>query len=338
MNERTSNEKRNIFEKIRNSKLAIGLFLIGGLSSMEWMGRQAEKISLEDPNVSKIADQLKIVVPKTEAQVRVKSQNQYIVHILQVHQYDNSFNDTKQIYDENVEGGFQSLISSQKEIEKILLELSDKNDSKDVFIEGLTTEDINVLDKRIVLFSERSGNDLTDFDKLVTKYEHYKEHREDIEDALRAFFIYAILQSADKILASENLNKDSADFKQMLQKRNEIADNPMIKGDNIYVWGAERKLWIEGKITVKAAEAQSIEDQLKDFKGTGQEEVQQYRDLIVYQRQSAAIQEIINSGEKEKYIPIVFGASHDFKRDVVKTQGFGLVEITTPSVRNAAVR
>jgi hypothetical protein len=275
-------ERRGIFDRVYRSRtariLAVAAALgIGGkffLDKQEKFHKPVTRYELIDKNILDIGNLEKKFFKKIEIE---SPQNRYILHIGQLHGSDNV---------EETESGFKKygkkikdLEQIQKNIEELLLLISDKYGVKDVFIEGLDKDTLNFFDQ---LKKEITEAPLTDrWDYLIQLYYFAKNEKENLTQSQRAHILYLVkikLSGEIKILEKnieinnkkpESLPSEYSTLFKTCHKNNvtidkmrdnlvdleyEISDHELIRGERIYMWGGAMKAYLEDLISVHPAE------------------------------------------------------------------------------------
>jgi len=139
----------------------------------------------------------------------------------------------------------------------------------------------------------------------------------------------------------EELSKMGVDINRVLENTKnrveQIADNELIREDNIYYWGAAEKMYAEGKIKIEPAEDQSAREKT---------EASSWQDKLLEPllgpkyiqrqeiREDAALESIIKNLPQDKVVPLIFGEGHNFFESVDEfnqqsdSYKLGLVKLT----------
>jgi len=379
-------DKKGIFEKLYKSKTARALTFLGFLGVSGGV-LPKPKYEYQPPTkkyelVEHRRFELKELSDKFKSEAQIRNKERSIVHIGQVHGGE-SIDQSQEMVD------IKKLVSTQKNIEELMLFLAKDYKIKNFYTEGVLKEDLKFVDKirndisslreNENKFPPETWNKLLNLATVINN----KEIKSQMPDRHRAYVMYLTKCEFDKeisLLNGEYKNykegkevasekhkrmfelweKKGVDsesvFKSLESHRNRVGKDELIRGDNIYIWGAPMKLYLEEKVNIKAAETAEAnkqafekypggeilftEEQLKDpeekekFQKILEERKKVFEDNLNI-REDAAINIIINSPDfkSEQYIPLIYGEGHDFKDNIEQyndknpNQKIGLIKV-----------
>lgn len=278
---------KNIFEKMYKSKILRALILAGAI------GGAAKAI----PDASQKETQTEIKYEKVEKNSfdlgslqknfssKIETENhegKYVVHIGQIHGGD-SVEESKNGM-ESAGKNLEYLIERQKGIEKILLYLAERYQTKDVFVEGVDASLVNLVEnvkKQIYYNENREKNNPQErwdaanyLSKLAQKNssgltQKHQAHllylaqcvlKNESENLFRAKESLAKNQQCLKEYSDiiKKLENEKVDIPQVINNlskiQKEIGNNNLLKNERIYIWGGAMKLYMEGKINIHPTE------------------------------------------------------------------------------------
>ncbi len=262
------------------------------------------------------------------------------------------------------------VITSQKNIEKLLLYLKEKGVTDTVYVEGQTPEEkrgdldevkTHVTENRakfqndVLASSLEMANSSSDDDgpgmrdvlgegivaqtlysdkcELEREYLKIKGEYQNFQKTGHADEQY---QKTFEKHAKDNIPQLIENIKLQAEK---LGEDELIRGDNIYAWGAAEKLYAEGKINLLPAEDQAARDKTDapfSFKERiasipDKEYKPEYRHRL---REDAALGIINQDKSTQRVIPLIYGSGHNFTEAVdgfnhkAASAKFGLVKLT----------
>jgi len=116
-----------------------------------------------------------------------------------------------------------------------------------------------------------------------------------------------------------------------------VVNNPLIQGDNVYIMGAARKLYLDGKINLIPAETDEGNDEgTRAAHFTHDPNSDPNFQKTVTERNDIALARITSDPQFKnmKFIPVIFGAGHNFEDNIKNynkgnpSDTLGLIEIT----------
>ncbi|MDO8515987.1 MAG: hypothetical protein Q7S28_01925, partial [bacterium] len=282
----------------------------------------------------------------------------YVLSIGQVHS-DVMLKGTENAFEKLTEGGIQDLIDNQKHIEALLLNLKENYGVKEIYLED-TPSSWSL--KKIDLLKNELGaiaNPETKLSFIEAACAHFDDSMFDCE---KGPLLYC-LQHALQELATTDLNEAGRVRAATLQKN--IASSPLVSGENVYLWGGALKLFVEGKMNAKIADAdkeaakefasknffaetpgiqnddenENLEQRLRSAKIMASKMADQKDFMRMFIannnfREDAALDIIARDAvhSSQRFYPLVFGVAHDFSDNIKKYDeshgpGLGLINI-----------
>lgn len=362
--EEVEEKKKTTFEAIYKSKaaralaLATALFGAGVAEKIHHDGQHKEKaaaIELLEKEGYKLED----IASKFKLEAQVPGGENTILHLAQLHHSQEADVDPKLQKD---------VIDSQKNIGQLLSYLAEKGMSDTVYVEGVTPQYLLSLDdvRNLVAQNQEKSKDNVFEDSLLvinTAFEvQGREPTTASAKKAKADWLYAakceLENECAKIKTEYEIFLKTGHADERYEKtfthlgRNVISSidgvrkearaigqNELLRGDNVYYWGAAEKLYAEGKIKLKSAgdktadektmAPNSLVEDIVYMPGDGQKPVRRHRI-----REDATLTIIGQDTPQEKIIPLVYGAGHNFTESVTafnKDAGsakFGLTKLT----------
>lgn len=245
---------------------------------------------------------------------------QYVIHIGQMHESSFSADLTDKYA--------KRIIGIQRDIEAVILELQNKaNTGNEVFCEGYTGESYNFLKAISKAREDLSKLDSTTENFCLIASLLQNERREEL-----CYVYFKRLEEMKKHLEESNPNAHGNEkFEKALEifyaARSESSSG--FHEDDIYKKGADTKLFIDGKITIRAAEDEALNKEAANlaerlFEGKlDKKSEDEFNRQSTVSREDMAIQQIVQDlkfgeGGKHRLVLLVFGAAHDFRRAVEK--------------------
>lgn len=332
-------DEQSVLERLYKSKSARAVAFAAALFGA---GTITESVNSKHPkNEAAIAgavekDELKLegLSDKFKTEVQVPGGDQTILHIGQVHRDEKSFKEF---------GDVQDIIRSQKHIEELLTYLKENGTIDTVYGEGVNDA---------VLHNIYYVQHLDD-EGIVSVAKSLKDPTHEYEEGTQAIGLYAakceLLRRANEVDSNYQLqikvglpHKPEIEslIQELRKKANEIGNDELIRGDNVYLWGAETKMYSERKINLRAAQNEKADDETM-APYTLKEAIPAILDLGLKPgfrhiiRESAALDMIAKDAPtlKEKIIPLVYGRRHNFTAAVkdwdkkAGSQKFGLTRV-----------
>jgi len=287
----------------------------------------------------------------------------YILHIGQIHK--TPYNLTNAVQHARV-------IDYQKSIADFISSLvNDRSSTTNVFTEGFTAEDEGVCNEiRLSIKSDLDNLafDLNSYRMLTALHSKHSSGMTDLKIFMTQlnYLFRAKLNELEKYFQSHpeatgNFNEqEKQDFERSLKYAREmfVGSNAYPGEDAIFYYGAAEKLFLDGKIYRKAAEARAsnaaafkIDDTIDDaIKKMGSASTKEESDNLAMEvgklkasekkitydiREDVALRILGDFARtnNQQVIPLVYGASHDFSDNVLKwnkshpKQPFGLIKV-----------
>lgn len=350
---RIKSEKRSIFERAYKSKLARTLALFGllgaGSEFLRKSGDFGHKPTYTQELVRGEKFDIKELGPEFDVEMEVPSDNASIIHIGQVHG-GTSLEDTKTMIETRNKRtgesmGVEDIVASQKKIEKLLTLLAEKYKSKAVYAEAVAQDEIDLINAVKDLIRQYEEGDRSQIRTLAELYDKVVSKETGVNHLHQAHLIYLIRNQmvSDRNSLRDNLEKYKAGeevdrkFSKLFSQNgsqgiaeiiladsqrdiNKISSNELISGDNVYLWGAAMKLYLEGKIDLKPAETIETNQAALSSPNISLEE-------RLRLREKTAMQQISKGSDltKHNFIPLIFGKGHDFKNSVEGFNKYGVM-------------
>lgn len=332
-------KKRSVLERLSKSKparaIAFAAALFGTTAAMESRGFDTkEKRAAMVEAVGKDELQLEDLAKKFNVDIQVPGGEKTILHIAQIHG-ENSM-------DEMRSGKIDKVIRSQKRIEELLVYLKNKGLADAVYTEALSKEYKAYLDEPKYM----GGEHILEIAKVLN------DPMLGYSDMKQANWLYSakceLLRRVQtlEIKHAESMKKgvDDREITTQIERDStiarEIGENKLIKGDNVYIWGTPFKMYAEGKIDLRPAETTEADDAtmaphtLKEAIPAALE--MGYKPAFRHRiREDAALELVAKDAPnlKQKIVPLVYGAAHDFREAVKEydkktgVNTFGLTKI-----------
>lgn len=199
-------------------------------------------------------------------EIQIPGEN-VVIHIDQRHNDSRSLART-----ERGPGGIDKIIESQKAVERAIRLLMEQRGMREFFVETVTPANeklFNGISQQIQSF--KNSIEAKDVKTLLDAIDFMEKTRESFKtdetkhDLDRGLYSYFLLKQVREILTAASRGhlplQDSA-FAHLNQLQSDLEQDPNIRGDRIYVWGAPFKMMIDGEITLLAAEDPQLNDQL----------------------------------------------------------------------------
>lgn len=330
-------DEQSVLERLYKSKparvVAFAAALFGAGVVTESVSNHLKNEAAIADTVEKDALKLEGLADKFKTEVQVEGGDQTILHIAQQHN-EGSLKEF---------GGVDNIIKSQKHIEELLTFLKEKGIADTVYEEGINEQVLTDINQIKQLAIENVDGVLKSIQDPTFGF----------SESTQARCLYAarceLLQRANEQDSNYQLKIKSgfprspdaeSRIQELRRKAAEIGNNELIRGDNVYVWGAGVKMYSEGKINLRPAQDDNADKETM-APYTLQETVPAilnggykpaFRHAI---RENAAIDLIAKDAPtlKEKIIPLVYGAGHNFTGAVkdwdkkVGSQKFGLTRV-----------
>ncbi len=330
-------DEQSVLERLYKSK---GARAVAFAAALFGAGEVAESVSKHLKNEAEIVsavekDSLKLegLADKFKTEIQVEGGDQIILHIAQKH----TEGALKKL------GGVEDIIKSQRHVEELLVYLKEKGIADTVYEEGVN--------EAVLQNIYRIQHTATE-DMLLT-VKGMKDPTYGFSEETQANSLYAakceLLRRANELDSNYQLkiksgfpqNPETESLvKKLRADAKEIGDDELIHGDNVYVWGAGPKMYAEGKINLRAAQNDQADAEtmapytLKEIVPTVLNAG--YKPAIRHAiRENAALDLIAHDAPtlKEKIIPLIYGAGHDFTGAVkdwdkkAGSQKFGLTRV-----------
>ncbi|MBD3282106.1 MAG: hypothetical protein GF387_00650 [Candidatus Portnoybacteria bacterium] len=376
--EKTKKEKKGIFERIYKSKTARALTFLSFLGiSSNLLPKQKHEYQPPQQKQELIEHQQELELKELSDKFKIKKEidkERNIIHISQLH-------GAESIAQTQEKADIKEIISNQKDIEELMLFLSEEYDISNFYAEGLLEEDLKFINTTKEYINKDNNLPIEKWHKLLNLKNtiNTEESKNQIPDRHRAYLLYLIKTELSKETKQlEKYKKEEApkEYKEMFNQWNQeninpeeiytnlkkhtehTSNHPLIKEDNIYIFGAPAKLYIEGKINIEAAETieankkafspysdqktEFTQEELKD-----PEKIKEFQEILeqrknefknkVNIREDAAIDTIMDNpdSKNQKYIPLIYGKGHDFKDNIEQhnnknpDQKIGLIKIVS---------
>lgn len=333
-------DEQSVLERLYKSKSARAVAFAAALFGA---GAITESAASKHPkNEATIAgavekDELKLegLADKFKTEVQVPGGDQTILHIGQVHRNEVSFKEF---------GGVREIIKSQKHIEELLAYLKENGIADTVYGEGVNDavlHNISLMQHIGIEGIESMAKSLKDpaqgYSEETQAVCLYAAKCELLREANQLDSNYSQFEARDGIPRGP---KAESFIQELRKKADEIGNDELIRGDNVYLWGAAIKMYSERKINLRAAQNEKADDETM-APYTLKEVIPAILDLGLKPkfrhaiREGAALDMIAKDAStlKEKIIPLVYGAGHNFTgavRDWNKKAGegkFGLTQV-----------
>jgi hypothetical protein len=246
----------------------------------------------------------------------------YAIHLGQVHGQDTF----EKMADPFVR---VNIIRSQKDVEQALLVLKDKYQIDAVYEEGYAPENEGL---RIInawfeqLKKDRgAGGEPWAAARILEWAEKFRADRDRINQYAKTMFLYFFVCRSRELLEADTVKTLDPQTRAAIQNlADECQRDPLIAGDNIYLWGSSQKLWLEGKFSLRTTEDQKIMERAQQIAAAisvkqkaGQPvEEKLIKDFVGVQneREDLALERALTdfSNDIKKPAVIVFGHAHDF--------------------------
>ncbi len=333
-------QEASLLEKTYKSKITRSLVLMMNLSFLGQMGCM-ESRHKEQHSHSEIADARKVFDPgELSEKITMYSSragDKYVMSIGQIHS-DVMLEPTVEGFNRGNEGGVKDLIENQKNIEALVDPLASKYGVPDVDLEKTPStwgiEELRELKKSI--------NDAkSPQEKLTTIQRTYDALNEStLIDCEKGPVLYLLLYSLN------NLDSTILSQREMSVRDSLVADigkNPLIKDENVYIWGGAIKSFVEGKVDIKLADdehafekespgAESF-DMSNDRLGERLKAVRMKAEEIAKEKEFVKQGNITNNVREDVAIamigadarkssqtiyPVIYGVAHEFTDNVIK--------------------
>lgn len=347
-------QSRGIFERLYKSKIFRALALTASLSffgqfavknEYRWRDTKKSEAAEKVLNLGEVGNNFNMRL--------VHEGDAYIIHIGQVHS-NPTLEGTASHYEGGPKKPLDEVIESQKGIEKIILALSEKHNMHDFYLEDTPSawglETIKSIKSELDCHKNDGAKEY--FDAVLAIYKKIDDGSSpESLDSIRGPILYYLYSNLKNRIDSLDGAKDADQIPRYRMLSEEIRNNRIIKGDNIYVWGATMKLFGENKINIKLAETEESKDSaLKDSfdsssrikKGEFSDEQSRYleeklkaigRDAKTINRDKKFVRkwnlnndlredgtlEIITpdiNKNEQKFYPVIYGIAHDFSNNV----------------------
>lgn len=345
-----SEKRKGIFESLYKSRtarvLALAVTLFGAGASMQ---RSLEEHEDEKVVAVEILEEegfrLNELAGKFRIDIQVGGGEKTILHIGQSHTPEG---------DAIKPEAAQEIIESQKNIEELLGYMEEKGITDTVYVEGFTEryrerlDDIkNLVAHNVEVFPDNVVADATIIMSYALRVQEVRPGN-NAERASKAGWLYSAkceLERQTKKLRAEyekyqstghadgRYQKTFEGWKQngvtieevignITSVAQEIGADELIKGDNVYLWGAAQKMYAEGRIDIRPVETDEAREKtmapysfvegIASMPYGGYKPA--YRSRI---REDVAIDIIQTENPSEKVIPLIFGEMHDFTESVL---------------------
>ncbi len=366
--------KRPLSQKIKKtlSSLLAGAALFVEPAKSEGVGTETA-INGPTNSLDKVEQTIKLEISKLAEATGFghslsldNGKGKYILHIGQIHSTPYNLTNAAQR---------ARVINYQKSIaELISLIVNEQPSTTNVFSEGFTTEDESICNE-IRLNVKRDLDKLAlDINSYRTLSALYTEHSRGLTH-LKMFMtqlnylfrsklneMEKYFESHSEVVAHFN-GQEKWDFEQSLKDAREIFIGTEAEGeeDAIFYYGGDAKLFLDGKIYRKAAEARASNKAAFKIDDLIDDAIEKMNDVKTKEELNRSVMEIAKlraSEEKLTYdiredvalrilgdfgatnnqqvIPLVYGTSHDFSDNVLKwnkshpKQPFGLIKVWRP--------